>query len=98
MADPTKVCLGTDRGYFLLSYEGDVPESTSNDWMGLYTSPSSPNEQWIGGNNWQYATRGTKYLTNTYTEIGYEMRYFKKEGTDWYVIVKRSGPLTAPSG
>ena len=94
----TRMCLEANGGYFLLAYQGEIPDTKSYDWIGLYKSVEADDSEWIGGNNWNWACRGRTYWTSTLVNTsGYEARYLVYKGGR-YVSVRRSGPLGMACG
>jgi hypothetical protein len=56
------VCLGpSNNGWFTLSWS--AAGIGQHDWVGLYANASDDDSKYIGGNNWQWATNGTSYVT-----------------------------------
>jgi hypothetical protein len=90
-----KVCFGpSDKGWFQLSWS--APAVGKYDWIGLYSSPSASDGDYIGGSNWQWATNGPSYVTNTACQPGYEARYLSWDaGSSTYKSVARTGAFPA---
>ncbi|HEX7839736.1 MAG TPA: hypothetical protein VF469_19810 [Kofleriaceae bacterium] len=86
-----QVSLSTRDGYFVLNW--GAPATGTYDWIGLYQNSELPDSDYIGGNNWQWAVRGTSYKTATPAQHGYQARYLiwdAKIGA--YKSVARSAP------
>jgi hypothetical protein len=66
--------LTNNGGYFELQWSASI--TGSNDWVGLFPNSTVPNGEYIGGNNWQWASRGNRYRTSTPVQgTDYEVRY-----------------------
>jgi hypothetical protein len=75
-----KVCLGpSNNGWFVLSWQATA--IGTNDWVGLYASNDAADSDYVGGNNWQWATRGSNYTTATSVRPGYQARYLIWDAT-----------------
>jgi hypothetical protein len=68
-----EVWMNNNGGYFELDWSATIPGSY--DWVGLFVNDTVPNTDYIGGNNWQWATRGNSYKTSTPVQAGYQVRY-----------------------
>jgi hypothetical protein len=68
-----QVSLTAPNGYFVLNWGATV--IGTYDWIGLYVNKDLPDSDYIGGNNWQWATRGSPYQTATAAQVGYQARY-----------------------
>jgi hypothetical protein len=68
-----EVWMSNNGGYFQLNWSETI--AGSYDWIGLFVNDTVPNTDYIGGNNWQWATRGSSYKTNTPVQAGYQVRY-----------------------
>ena len=87
-----EVFLTSAGGYFELNWRVDGPIGTY-DWVGLYINKDLPDSVYIGGNNWQWATKGNSYKTATAGQPGYQARYLVWDATTGnYVSVARSEP------
>jgi hypothetical protein len=54
---------------------------------------STPGPAYIGGNNWEWATKGNPYKTATAAQTGFQARYLVWDATTGeYVSVARSEP------
>ena len=84
------VCLGpSNNGWFVLTWSATAVGT--NDWVGLYASDSEPDSNYIGGNNWQWATKGNAYTTSTAVQPGYQARYLIWDaGSSQYKSVART--------
>lgn len=86
-----QVSLSSGNGYLVLHWS--APATGTYDWVGLYQNADLPDSAYIGGNNWQWATRGSSYATETPHQPGYQARYLiwdAKAGA--YRSVARSKP------
>ncbi|MEG0806705.1 MAG: hypothetical protein RSE55_09765, partial [Lachnospiraceae bacterium] len=64
------------------------------DWIGLYSSELDDDSDYIGGNNWQWASNGTSYITNTSVYAGYQARYLRwNYNESKYVCVSKTKPF-----
>jgi hypothetical protein len=89
-----QVTLTTNNGYFQLNWSAS-PIGTW-DWIGLYQNASLPDSDYIGGDNWQWATRGSPYVTDTPFQTGYQARYLVWDATTGqYVSIARTAPWSA---
>ena len=90
----TDMCLQATGGKFVLLYSASsMPPSDSYDWIGLYASVDDSDSDYVGGRNWNWATKGTSYTTSTdVVTTGYEARYLIWNGSA-YESIKRSGAL-----
>jgi hypothetical protein len=86
-----KVCLGpSNNGWFTLSWSATA--IGTYDWVGLYAGPNEPDSNYVGGNNWQWASNGNSYVTNTPCQPNYEARYLIWDGTaKAYKSIARTG-------
>jgi hypothetical protein len=85
------VSLSANGGFFELSWNAST--IGSYDWVGLYQNAELPDSDYIGGNNWQWATRGTSYKTSTAVQTGYQARYLVWDAVRGaYKSVARSAP------
>lgn len=85
------VSLSTSSGYFVLNWDATV--RGSYDWIGLYQNAELPDSDYIGGNNWQWSTRGASYKTVTPAQPGFQARYLVWDATaQAYKSVARSKP------
>lgn len=94
-ASNAKVCLGpSNNGWFELSW---TAQAVGNyDWIGLYKTTSDSDGDYIGGNNWQWATKGGPYVTNTACQAGYEARYLIWDANSKaYKAIARTGGFPA---
>jgi hypothetical protein len=83
-----QVWMVNDGGYFQLNWSETV--TGTYDWIGLYPNDTVPDTDYIGGNNWQWATRGTSYKTVTPAQPGYQVRYLVWDaGAGQYTSVAR---------
>jgi len=95
-AQVKKMCLEAVAGWFVLYYDGNIPGTKSYDWIGLFASVTAPDNEHIGGNNWNWASKGRTYKTSTAVATsGYEARYMIWDGKK-YRSIRRSGPLVSP--
>ncbi|HWU86034.1 MAG TPA: hypothetical protein VN253_02115 [Kofleriaceae bacterium] len=86
-----QVSLSTNTGYFVLSWSATV--TGTYDWIGLYQNADLPDSDYIGGNNWQWAVRGSSYKTATPAQVGYQARYLVWDArAGAYKSVARSKP------
>jgi len=87
-----QVSLTTSSGYLVLNWSATVVGSY--DWIGLYVNQDLPDSDYIGGDNWQWAVRGSPYQTDTPAQTGYQARYLVWDATAGaYVSVARSAPF-----
>ena len=86
-----RACLGpSNNGWFTLSWSSTA--TGTNDWIGLYKNTTDPDTAYFGNNNWQWATKGNSYVTNTSVQPGYEARYLIWDATSKaYKSVARTG-------
>jgi len=86
-----RVCLGlSGNGWFNLTWSASA--IGTYDWIGLYESASKSDGDFIGGNNWQWASKGSSYVTSTAARANYESRYLVWDSPQGkYVSVARSG-------
>jgi hypothetical protein len=86
-----RVCLAlTGKGWFNLIWSSNA--TGSYDWIGLFASTSTSNDDYVGGNNWQWATNASPYVTNTPATANYEARYMMWDDKNKkYVAVAKSG-------
>lgn len=68
-----QVWMDNSGGYFQLDWSETL--TGTYDWVGLYPNDTVPDSDYIGGNNWQWATRGNSYKTSTPVQPGYQVRY-----------------------
>ena len=69
------VCLTTtDNGYLKLSWAAYEPDKW--DWVGVYKSVQDSDAQFVDG-QWQWATKGSSYVTGQVTAAGYQARYLR---------------------
>lgn len=70
-----QVWMTNNRGYYELHWDASI--IGSYDWVGLFANDSVPDSDYIGGNNWQWATKGNSYTTTTAVQpqMAYEVRY-----------------------
>lgn len=86
-----QVSLRTNNGYFVLSWSAAA--TGSYDWIGLYQNADLPDSAYIGGDNWQWAVRGSPYQTTTPAQVGYQARYLVWDATAGaYKSVARTAP------
>jgi hypothetical protein len=87
-----EVSLTSVGGYFELNWKVEGPIG-SYDWVGLYVNADLPDSDYIGGNNWQWASKGNSYKTGTAAQTGFQARYLVWDATTGkYVSVARSTP------
>jgi hypothetical protein len=73
---PIKVGLTTtDNGYFKLEWESRSPDSW--DYIGLFESTTAGDGNPVTGNNWQRASKGGSYETNSAARPGWQARYLR---------------------
>lgn len=73
-ASNATVGLGpSNKGWFTLYW--DATAIGTYDWIGLYENVKKSDADYIKGNNWQWASKGNIYVTNTACQPGYEARY-----------------------
>jgi hypothetical protein len=86
-----RVSLSASEGYFVLSWSATVVGTY--DWIGLYVNQDLPDSDYIGGDNWQWAVRGSPYKTVTPAQKGYQARYFVWDASAGaYRCVARTDP------
>jgi hypothetical protein len=90
-ASNARVCLGpNNNGWFEVSWSAAAVGNY--DWIGLYSSVSAADSDYVGGNNWQWATKGSPYVTSTACQPGYEARYLIWDaGSKSYKSIARTG-------
>ncbi len=83
------VSLKNNGGFFELHWSASI--IGSYDWIGLFPNSTVPNSEYIGGNNWQWASRGTSYKTSTPVQgVDYEVRYLIWNVKGYYQDVARA--------
>jgi hypothetical protein len=86
-----QVSLSTSTGYFVLNWSAMT--IGTYDWIGLYQNADLPDSAYIGGDNWQWAVRGSMYKTDTPAQPGFQARYLVWDAkTGAYRAVARTQP------
>ncbi|HYG63234.1 MAG TPA: hypothetical protein VEL74_11685 [Thermoanaerobaculia bacterium] len=84
-AGNVQVCLGAENGSFKLHWAG--PTFRSDDFVALFANDGSPDDQWLL-NQWQWAVRGTSYVTGTSVNPSYQARYMTWMNNRWTSIAR----------
>ena len=86
-----EVCFGpSNNGWFTLFWSAAA--AGTYDWIGLYKSTGDDDNDYIGGNNWQWASKGSSFVTSTACQPGYEARYLIWDANSkQYKSVARTG-------
>ena len=83
-----QVWMENNGGFYELRWSASI--TGSYDWVGLYPNDTVPDSEYIGGDNWQWATRGNSYKTSTPVTSAYQVRYLVWDGkAGQYVAVAR---------
>lgn len=86
-----EVSLSEEHGCFVLNWKASA--TGTYDWVGLFENDKVKDSKYLTGNNWQWATHGNSFQTDTATKVGYQARYLiwdaqRRE----YVSVAHSAP------
>ncbi|TYP74271.1 hypothetical protein [Aquimarina intermedia] len=90
-ASQATVGLGPNqKGWFTLYWEATAVGKY--DWIGLYENVNKTDTEYITGNNWQWASKGNEYVTNTACQPGYAARYLIWDtNTEKYKAIAKTG-------
>ncbi len=89
--DRPQVCFGPSKnGWFSLSWSARVVGTY--DWVGLYTSSSKPDSEYISGlGNWEWASKASPFVTGVACQPGYQARYLTWDAqTSKYVSIAKT--------
>ena len=91
-----KVCLGVTggNGWFTITWSASA--IGSYDFVALYESVQKPDSDYLSGNSWKYAEKGSPYITSSAACPNYEARYLVYDDVKKaYVSVARTGAYPA---
>ncbi len=91
-----RVCLGVTggNGWFTITWSASA--IGSYDFVALYNSVQAADGDYLSGNSWQYAEKGTSYVTSSAACPNYEARYLVWDDVNKkYTSVARTGAYPA---
>ena len=84
---PYKVCLSFSEGAFIISWSATA--TGYYDWVGLYSSPSAGNDEYVA---YQNAQAGGSYNTGIPVQANFQARYLVWDASSGQYTVVASTP------